>query len=264
MYRVELSKAFFRLRTWLFALGLAGVALLPVVILWLSPGAGGGPPFFDLIRTNGLFAALTAIGLILPFFLPLGTGLLSGESIAGEASAGTLRYLLVRPVGRVRLVLAKYAAVMTQLASAVVWVMLIGLLSGGLAFGYGPLPTLSGSTVDTGTALLRIVGSAAYVIAAMAGLAAIGVFISTLTASAPGATVATVFFAIVSQILDSLSGVRAIHPYLLSHGWLAFSDLFRSPVEWSNILDGLALDAVYALLFLGAALFVFGRKDVVS
>jgi ABC-2 type transport system permease protein len=264
MFLVEIYKAWFRLRTWVFAAGLAGLAILPIIILKTSPGAGGGPPFFDLIRNNGLFAGLTAIGLVEPFFLPLGTGLLSGESIAGEASSGTLRYLLARPVGRVRLVMAKYAAVLAQLTVAVVWVMTIGLVSGGLAFGYGDLPTLSGSTLSGAAGLLRVVASAGYVVAAMTGLAAIGVFISTLTDSGPGATVATVFVALLSQILDGLSGIRAIHPYLLTHEWLAFADLFRSPVEWEGIIRGMVLDASYTVVFLGAAILVFARKDVVS
>lgn len=264
MFLVEIFKAFFRLRTWLFALALAGVAILPVVVLATSPDAGGGPPFFDLIRRNGLFAALTSLALIQPFFLPLGTGLLSGETIAAEASNGTLRYLLVRPVGRWRLVFAKYGSVMAQLGAAVVWVMLVGLVAGGVAFGFGPLPTLSGTTIGAGAGLLRVLGAAAYVLAGVGGLAAIGVFISTLTDSAPGATVAAVVVAIVSQILDNLDALRAIHPYLLTHEWLSFADLFRSPVAWEAMSRGLVLDLAYMGIFLVAAGAYFGRKDITS
>lgn len=264
MFLVELAKATRRLRTWVFGAGLAGLAVLPVVVVATTPGAGGGPPFLELIRRNGLFAGLAALGLILPFFLPLGTSLLSGEAIAGEASNGTLRYLLARPVGRIRLVLAKYASVMTELSAAIAWVILVGLIAGGLAFGFRPLPTLSGTTLGEGEALLRIVGAGLYVLCGMAGLAAVGVFVSTITDSGPGATVATMALAIASQILDSLPSLRAIHPYLISHGWLAFVDLFRSPVEWSAMTRGLLLDAAYAALFLSAALAVFSRKDVVS
>ena len=82
-----------------------------------------------------------------PFFLPLGTGLLSGEAIAGEASAGTLRYLIARPTGRRRLLLSKFAAVMTQVAAAIGWLLLVGLVAGSIRFGLGPLPTLSGTTI---------------------------------------------------------------------------------------------------------------------
>jgi len=264
MFRVEIGKAVRRLRTWVFAAGLAGLAVLPVVVLSTSSGGAGGPVFFDFIRRNGLFAALTVLALIQPFFLPLGTSLLSGESIASEASNGTLRYLVARPVGRARLVLLKYAAVMTQVAAAIGWVMLVGLAAGGIAFGFGRLPTLSGNTISEGAALARILGTGLYVLCGMAGLAALGVFISTLTDSGPGASVATMAIAIASQIVDSLPTLHAVHPYLISHGWLAFVDLFRTPIEWGAMIRGLELDAVYAVVFLALALWVFGRKDVVS
>jgi len=265
MFRVEILKSWHRLRTWIFATALAGVAVLPVIILATSSGnEGGGPPFFEQIRSNGLFAGLAAIGLVLPFFLPLGTGLLSGEAVSSEAGWGTLRYLLIRPVGRVRLVAHKYAAVMAQIGASVLWVMAVGLIAGGIAFGYGDLPTLSGQTIGSGEAMLRILASAAYVTISMAGVAALGLFVSTLTDSAPGAAVATVFVVIVSEILDGLTALRGIHPYLLSHRWLAFVDLFRNPAEWGGLVHGLVLAAAYTALFLGLAMFAFGRKDVTS
>jgi ABC-2 type transport system permease protein len=264
MFRVEIGKSIHRLRTWVFATGLAGLAILPVVVLATSDSAGGGPLFFDLIRRNGLFAALTVIALIQPFFLPLGTSILSGEAVAGEASGGTLRYLVVRPVGRVRLIVTKYLAVMAQVATAVAWVMVIGLIAGAIAFGYGPLPTLSGTTLTAGQGLLRILAAGVYVLCGMTGLAAVGVFISTLTSSGVGAAGATMALAIASQIVDSLPAVRSIHPYLISHDWFAFADLFRSPIEWGAMIHGLVLDGAYLALFLGAAIAVFSRKDVVS
>lgn len=266
MFLVEILKSLHRLRTWLLAAALAAVAILPVVVLAASGGdsGGGGPAFLDQVTSNGLFAALVGVGLIQPFFLPLGTGLLAGESIATEASGGTLRYLLVRPVGRTRLILTKYGSVMFQLACAVFWVMIVGLIAGGIAFGYGSLPTLSGQTIGAGAGVLRIVGAGLYVIAGAAGLAAIGVFISTLTDSGPGATVATTILAIGSQIVDNLSATHAVHPFLLTHGWLAYADLFRSPIEWSAIRQGLVIDAIYATTFLVAAGWWFSRKDVTS
>ena len=97
-----------------------------------------------------------------------------------------------------------------------------------------------------------------------AGLAAIGVFFSTLTDSSVGAAIAAVFIAIVSQILDGLTLLHAIHPYLITHEWLAFSDLFRSPVLWTGIVHGVWIALAYTAIFLTAALVRFERKDVTS
>src|SRR5207247_1785125 len=107
--------------------GLAGVTLdgggtAQLRVQVAAPATAGGPPFFEQLRTNGLFGAMAGVGLIVPFFLPLGAGLLAGEAVVSEASGGTLRYLLVRPVGRVRLVLSKYGSVMALLAMSVLWV----------------------------------------------------------------------------------------------------------------------------------------------
>jgi ABC-2 type transport system permease protein len=268
MFRMEVIRALRRWRTYLFGAGLAGIPILIVVSLALSStppeGSPDQPPFLTLILSNGLFAPLTALAVIQPFFLPLGAGLLSGDAVAGEASAGTLRYLLVRPVDRSRFVLAKYGFVMAQVAAGVVWVVLVGLVAGGIAFGYGPIPTLSGPTIGAGATLLRTALMGAYLVAGVAGIAALGLLISTLTDSAPGAAIAPVAVAIVSQILDHVNSVNVIHPYLISHQWLAYMDLFRSPIEWGNIVRGLVTFGIYTALFLGLALAVFRRKDITS
>jgi ABC-2 type transport system permease protein len=264
MFGVEIAKAWHRPRTWVFAAGMSVLAALPVIVLAGLHGTGQGAAFFEATKHSGLFAAVAALWLIQPFFLPLGTSLLSGESIAAEASNGTLRYLLVRPVTRSRLVLQKYLAVMAQVAIAVALVIAVGLVSGVIAFGFGPMPTLSGATIGAAGGVLRILAAGCYVVLGVAGLAAIGVFISTLTDAGMGAAAATLAIGIASQVLDSLSTLEAVHPYLPTHGWLAFADLFRSPVAWGAMSRGAVLYLAYALVFLTAALFAFGRRDVHS
>jgi ABC-2 type transport system permease protein len=264
MFRVEIAKAWHRPRTWVFAAGLSALAVLPVILLRGLNASGQGALFFSEVRHSGLFAALAAVALIQPFFLPLGTSLLSGESIAGEASNGTLRYLLVRPVTRSRMVLEKFAAVIAQVGLAVLLVIVVGIVAGAIGFGLGPMPTLSGATLGVGSGLVRILAAGAYVLLGVTGLAAVGVLISTLTDAGLGAAAATLSLAIASQIMDNLSSLRAIHAFLPTHGWLAYADLFRSPVEWSEMERGALVYVAYVLVFLTAALFTFGRRDVHS
>ncbi len=268
MFRVEWAKALRRWRTYLIAAALGGVPFLIVVALKLSPPSGpagqDAPPFLEQIVRNGLFAPLTGLAVVQPFFLSLAIGLFAGDAIAGEAQGGTLRYLLVRPVARTRLVLAKYAAAMTLIGVLLLGVVASGLFFGGVVFGFGPLPTLSGSTLSVGSGLMRILGSGLYILAAAAGIAAIGVFVSTLTDSGPGAMVATVILAIGSQVLDQIPSLHVIHPYLPTHDWLAFTDLFRFPIAWDGMRAGLAVSAIYAVVFLGLAVWSFGRKDVTA
>ena len=266
MFGVEILRALHRPRTYVLGACLIAVSIIPVWSLAAgnADGGGEGPPFLNMLAHNGLIGALVALVIMQSLFLPVGAALLSGEAVSQEASWGTLRYLLVRPVGRARLILQKYTAVMLQLALAMLLVAIVGLIAGGIAFGFEPLPTLSGSTLPVGSGLVRILAAWAYVVVGVAGLSAIGMFFSTLTDSAPAAIVATVGVAIASQLLDTISKIRWIQPYLLSHDWLAFADLFRSPIYWDRAVHGLWLAAAYTAVFLGAALWRFSRKDVAS
>jgi ABC-2 type transport system permease protein len=266
MFRVEWMKALRRWRTYLIAAALAAIPIIVVLALKLSPptgpDSGDGPPFLEQILSNGMFAALTGLVVIQPFFLPLATGLFAGDSIAGEAQGGTLRYLLIRPVPRARLVLAKYASAMTLLATMLALVAVSGTVAGGIVFGLHPIVTLSGTTLTMGASVLRLLETAGYMILAVSGLAALGVFISTLTDSGPGAAVATIILAITSEILDNISSLHAIHGLLPTHGWQAFIGLFRTPVDLGPMRNGLAISLAYTVIFLGAAAYRFSRRDV--
>jgi ABC-2 type transport system permease protein len=268
VFRVEWAKALRRWRTYLLAAALGGVPFLVVIAVRFSPPApaetADAPPFLLQLVHNGLFAPLTGLALVQPFFLSLSIGLFAGDAIAGEAQAGTLRYLLVRPVGRARLLLAKYGAAMTMIGALLLGVIASGALFGGIFFGLRPLPTLSGTTLSVVEASVRILGAGLYILLAASGIVAVGLFISTLTDSGPGAIVATVILAMASQILDQIPNLRVIHPYLPTHDWLAFVGLFRFPVDWGGMRGGLLVSAVYTVLFLGAALVAFGRKDVTT
>ena len=78
----------------------------------LGPRPGTGPAFLSAVLANGALFPLAAIAIVLPLFLPAAVAVIAGDAIAGEAQAGTLRYLLIRPVGRTRLLVAKLVAVM--------------------------------------------------------------------------------------------------------------------------------------------------------
>lgn len=268
MFRVEIGKAIRRWRTWLLAAAVAGVPVLIVAAVKLSPpqpqNAQDAPPFLLQIVQNGLFAPLTGLAVVQPFFLSLAIGLFAGDAIAGEAQIGTLRYLLVRPVRRVRLLASKYTAAMALTGAMLLGVILAGLLAGGVVFGFGPLPTLSGTTLPVWEGLARLVGSGAYILLAASGITAVGMFISTLTESGPGAIVATVIVAIASQVVDNIPSLHAVHPYVPTHGWLGYVGLFRFPVDWSAMRSGLVISVTYTVVFLALAAWNFRRRDVTS
>lgn len=263
----ELAVLFRRRRTWAMLLALAAIPVLIAVAVRLSsspPGPGEGPPFIDRITQNGLFVSVTALVVTVPLFLPLTVGVVAGDTIAGEAGLGTLRYLLIAPAGRVRLLLVKFAGAAAFCVAATLTVVLTGAAIGAALFPVGPVTLLSGDTVGTGESVVRSLLVAGYVTVSLLGLAAVGLFVSTLTEVPVGAMATTVVLAIVSQVLDSLAQLEWLHPWLLSHHWLGFADLLRNPVAWGSFTDNALLQAGYVLTFGALAYGRFVTKDVLS
>ncbi|WP_406007350.1 ABC transporter permease [Streptomyces sp. NBC_00637] len=227
-------------------------------------GGGEGPAFISQVTNNGLFLVFTALAVTLPFFLPMAIGVIAGDSIAGEANAGTLRYLLVAPAGRTRLLLAKYATVMIFCLVATLVVAVSALTVGALLFPLGDLTTISGTRIGFGDGLLRALLIALVVAASLTGIAALGLFVSTLTGSGIAAMATTVGLLITVQILDQIPQLHALQPYFFSHHWLSFADLMREPVYWDDLEKNLGLQALYAAVFGSAAWARFTTKDVTA
>ncbi|MFJ9519302.1 ABC transporter permease [Kitasatospora sp. NPDC101801] len=267
LFRSELGLTFRRART-ITLLGI--LAALPVliglVIKWQTDesGGGGGPAFIAQVTQNGLFLVFTSLAVTLPIFLPMTVGVVAGDSIAGEAASGTLRYLLVAPAGRTRLLAVKFAAGMTFCLAATLAVALSALATGAALFPLGEVTLLSGDTVGPGAALFRAVLVALVVAASLAGLVAIGLFVSTLTGSGIAAMATTVVLVITVQILDTFPQLHAIQPYLFTHHWLSFGDLLRQPIYWDNVLQNLGLQAVYVAVFGSAAWARFTSRDITA
>ena len=262
----ELGTMFRRWRTIVMLVALAFVPVLIAVAVRLT-GAGSrgrGPAFLGQITDNGLFVVFTAITVSIPLFLPLTVGVVAGDAIAGEANSGTLRYLLIAPIGRVRLLLVKFVASCAFVAAAVLAIVIGGVVAGAALFPIGPVTLLSGDTVGIGDAFGRVLLLAGYAAVSLIGLCAIGLFISTLTTMPVGAMAATVVIAGVSQVLDQLPQFDAIHPYLPTHYWLGFADLLRSPIVFDSYGQNLLLQLGYVILFGGFAIARFTTKDILT
>ena len=265
--RSELGMVFGRRRNLAILAVLAGIPIvIAIAIKVTAPVNDGrdGPPFLFSITANGIFVALTALTVVLPLFLPLAVAVVAGESVAGEASLGTLRYLLVVPVSRTRLLAVKYAGALAYCLAAAFIVAVVGTLMGALLFPIGPVTLLSGTQVSYGAGLARLLLVALYIAAMMAGLAAIGLFVSTLTESAIAAMATTAILAVLSQVLNQVPQLDWLAPWLFSHYWLDYGDLLRDPIATGAVTKGLAATAAYVLIFGSLAWSRITTKDVSS
>jgi ABC-2 type transport system permease protein len=271
LLRSELVTTFRRWRTLALLGVLAAVPILVGVAVKVQTSGGGpddrgdgGPAFITQITNNGLFLVFTALAATLPFFLPMAIGVVAGDAIAGEAHSGTLRYLLVAPAGRTRLLLTKYATTMAFCLVATLVVAASALITGVLLFPLGDLTTISGTQISFADGLGRALLIALVVAASLIGVAALGLFVSTLTSSGIAAMATTVGLLITVQILDQIPQLHALQPYFFSHYWLSFADLMRDPVYWDDLVKNLGLQALYAAVFGSAAWARFTTKDITA
>ncbi|MET7932471.1 ABC transporter permease [Streptomyces sp. NPDC005322] len=275
LFRSELTTTVRRWRTLALLGVLAAVPVLIGVAVKIETSDGGGfgeghggdgrgPAFFAEITNNGLFLVFASLAATLPVFLPMAISVIAGDSLAGEASSGTLRYLLVAPAGRTRLLLAKYATTLAFCLLATLVVAVSGLITGGLLFPLGDITLISGTTVPFGDGLVRALGVAAVVALSLVGIATVGVFISTLTNSGIAAMATTVGLVVTAQILDTIPQLHAIQPYLFPHYWLSFADLLRDPVYWDELIKNMGLQGLYAAVFGSAAWARFTTKDITA
>jgi ABC-2 type transport system permease protein len=273
MIAVELRKLLVSRRTWVTILLIDALPTLVAVLLAVTevgPRPGTGPAFLSAVLMDGKLFPLAALGIVLPLFLPIAVALNAGDAIAGEAQAGTLRYVLVRPVGRTRLLVAKLTSVMAFVVLTVLVVAVTAYVVGVLLLGGSRVPTggtvgtasISGGTFSTQELLLRTGLALGYAMVCMLGVAAIALFLSTVTRSPLGAALGALAVLIASTILLGLEAASALQPYLPTRYWLAFVDLFRDPILWRDVLRGVALQAVYVVVFLAAGWANFMTKDV--
>src|ERR1039457_2414643 len=160
LLRSELQLIFLRRRNLALLAVLAGIPLLIGFALRLQDrsggGGGSGPAFLSQVTGNGVFLALAALTVLLILVLPLAVAVVAGDSIAGEAGLGTLRYLLTVPAGRTRLLAIKFGAVVSYGPAACLLVTAVSLAIGAALFPVGPVTLLSGTTVPLATGLLRL------------------------------------------------------------------------------------------------------------
>jgi ABC-2 type transport system permease protein len=262
----ELATLFRRRRTiaMLGALALVPILIAVAVRVTSAGNSGRGPAFIGDITQNGLFVAFTALVVSIPLFLPLTVGVVAGDTIAGEASLGTLRYLLIAPAGRIRLLVVKFVAAGIFAIAATLVIVVAGVAIGAILFPIRPVTLLSGDTIGAGEFAMRAALLVGYVSLSLLGFTAIGLFISTLTTVPVGAMAATIVLAAASQIADALPQLSAIHPWLFTHNWLGFGDLLRNPISWDNYGQNALLQLGYIVVFGALAFGRFTTKDVLS
>jgi ABC-2 type transport system permease protein len=257
----ELTWVFKRPRTWI-ALTLLG--LVPVVIAIgtkISGRRGGGSTIIAEMVGNGFVLPIAALSITLTLLLPLVGAMWSADALAGEASHSTLRYLLVAPVGRVRLLAVKSFGVAIAVLAASALIAVVGMIVGYLVLGNNQLLTLSGTTLSFGDALLRIAIAVGWVSVQVWAVCAVALAVSACTEHPLVVMAATIAGAIVFGVLLTVPALDFLQPYLLTNAWPAVVDVLRDPMPTSGLLHGLAEAGAYGVIGWSLALARMVTKD---
>jgi ABC-2 type transport system permease protein len=249
----------------LVSLGLLGLVPIVVAIGTLvadgTRGGGSGGGLFTALAGNGLMLPVLALSLCLALLLPLVGAMSAADALAGEAAHGTLRALLVAPVGRVRLVGIKAFGVATVVLIATLVISVVGVLCGLLLVGSHGMVTLSGTSVSLGSALVRVLVAALWTAVQVWAVAAVALAVSAFTEHPLVVMAVTLAGAIVFGVLSSIPSLDWLKPFLLTEGWSALVDVLRDPMPSTGLLDGLWRAGCYLLIGLSVTLARVVTKD---
>ena len=214
------------------------------------------------MRETGLAVPLVCLAFGSFWLIPLITALVGGDIVAAEDNNGTLKTILTRSAERWQVFAAKVLAAATYAAVALFSYVLVGLIAGGLVWGFDSVTLLSRTTVGPGRGLVLLgAGTLAYLMPVLA-LAAIAILLSTVTRNSAAAVVGTLMVSILLQVLAAISALDFLQPYLLTSQFNAWQGLLRDPPDWAPVVRAAWVSALYAVPSIFAALTVFLRRDV--
>jgi len=244
------------------ALYLQGDALLK------SAARGVAQDFFLLGNLmNGYFVTsflMNSLWIHIPFLITLG----AGDQLAGEATGGTFRLLLIRPTSRTKVLLTKYATTLLYTLTVVVFLVLLSLLLGIALFGTGDLlvPGRTLVIVPESEVLWRLCGACALAVWGMWTVASLAFLFSSLVENAIGPIIGTMAVIIVFYVVGNIPVdlFQQIKPYLFTTYLNLWQEVWAVPIVWSDVITSAAILGGFSVGFLGLSWYIFATKDILS
>jgi ABC-2 type transport system permease protein len=254
-------------------LALGFMALLPLIVLLAFEFGGGddddngGGEFSSLVElatSGGLNFTLFCIFVSAGFLLVVVVALFCGDTVASEASWGSLRYLLAVPVPRGRLLGVKLIVALGYSLLALLTLAGTALALGTLRYGWAPLGSTVAAEIPPGEGVLRLLAILGYLATIMLIVAGLAFLLSVLTDAALGAVGGAVLLWIMSSILDQITALGSLRNVLPTHYANAWLGLLSTPMQTDDIVKGAIAAVAYATVFWSLAFWRFTRKDITS
>ena len=221
---------------------------------------------------NGTIFALYSVIFSFNLLLPVFVAMTAGAQIAGEARAGTLRMMLVRPRSRVAIFLAKFLVTAFHAWLMMAFFIGLNLLIGLIFVGWGNLELYPGTLnlVDEPGTILRNEALWRFAYATLSGtwallvVAALAMLFSVICETPVTATVATFAIYIMLYIIGRVEFFEHLRPYFFTTDMDFWRDVFKPNIPWQSFYHYAGICGAYICGLLLAALIIFDRKDVTS
>ncbi|MBK9097984.1 MAG: ABC transporter permease subunit [bacterium] len=276
LVRIELLKIF---RKWRTYIGFIAIGIL-VPLLHLAMYLEGEESINFVTRglrdsfvlvgnlLNGYWISyiiLNALTIHIPFLITL----VAGDLLAGEATAGTYRLLVTRPVSRMQIVTSKFLGGLIYTSSLILFLAFMSLVIGLIIFGSGELIVAGSQAIiifEKSDILWRFALAYGFAILSMMVVASLAIFFSSLVENAIGPIVATMAVIIIFIILSAFDVeiLRELKPYLFTSYMMNWRDFFDDPMNYSEIMKSVFVLAGHIVVFFSATSFIFNKKDILS
>ena len=225
----------------------------------------------DFLLVGNLFNAyfityfiMNSLWIHVPFLISL----VAGDQLAGEATGGTFRLMLIHPPSRTRILAAKYVTTLLYTLSLVAFLALLALGLGLLLFGTGDLivPGRTLTIIPGGEMPWRLPLAFGLGIWSMWCVASLAFLFSSLVENAIGPIIGTMAVIIVFLVVNStpITLFTAIRPYLFTTYFNVWQKVMEQPVPWGEIAAHTAYLGFFSIGFYAATWYIFVTKDVLS
>ncbi|MBZ0198210.1 MAG: ABC transporter permease, partial [Ignavibacteriaceae bacterium] len=267
LVKIELYKIFRKWRTYIGFIAIAIIVSL-IEISMLLQGENylkfltrnlEGLFVFEGNFLNGYLISYLVLGALL-VHIPFLISLVAGDLLAGEATAGTFRMLLTRPVSRAQLITAKIiaATIYTNLMIAFLAVVSLGL--GVLLFGTGELIVIKDVLIifPKDDILWRFFVGYGLASLSMMVVTSLAFFFSSLVENAIGPIVSTMAVIIVFYILSAIDVdlLQKLQPYFFTSYMHSWDVVFNTPVDTEELWKAAGILSFHIFIFLGITYFI--------
>ncbi len=200
--------------------------------------------------------------------IPLLVALVGGDLLAGEATSGTYRLLLTKPVSRLQIISAKYAAGLIYTFLLIGFMAFLSFGLGSLLFDKGDMLVISSSItlLNADDVPWRFLYTFLYAFLSMATVYTISFTFSSLVENSIGPIMGTMALIIVFSIINlvSVGFLKTVQMFLFTNYLQSWRYLFEIPPDWELINQGVLVLSLHIIILTTFTFIYFNRKDIHS